>query len=401
MPRIIAIPLASKLHNEEYWRIFLDELKQILEKENVTVTNIEYSYPFQSTIYMDDFIILIHLTGGTSSLAKKIVKRLKYPALLLAHNRHNSLPSALSVREKFPDKVKISLLTNTSSSKRRFLNEIKALKIVNSLFEIKIVAFNVTEKTNEAMKFESVFDSRIVPVSLSDIERRLKRISRQEAEKVVIQRLPAFKGDMDVIKAVRLYLALKKIITESKATAATMNCFEYIVEKGISPCIPLALLNDDGIPTSCEEDYSSLVGLIIGRKLSSSPCWMANLTEAEGSKIVFSHCTAPLTLLKEHQKVTHFETGKPVVITGKMNLPKLVTFFRVNREFDEISCGLGMVIDSGMIDEKQCRIQLHLKAYNEINENTFHGNHHIIVPGNHLELIKSIAFFLRCRFHKI
>ncbi|HDM24016.1 MAG TPA: hypothetical protein ENG22_03695 [Candidatus Bathyarchaeota archaeon] len=401
MPRIIAVPLASKLHKKKYWKRVLKDLSQIMKEENIPVTDVEYSYPFKSTVFMDDFIILIHLTGGTSKLAKKIIERLKYPALLLSHSRHNSLASALSVREKYPEKAKICLLTKTISSRRKLQNEIKALRVVNSLFERKIVAFNVTEKTDEALKFESVFDSRIVPVSLNDIERRLKRVDRQVAEKIVSERLPKFKGDGDVIKAVKLYLALKKIIAESKATAATMNCFEYIMKKGISPCIPLALLNDDGIPTSCEEDYSSLVGLIIGRELSSSPCWMANLTEAEGYKIVFSHCTAPLTMLKEHRKVTHFETDRPLTITGKMNIPKLVTFFRINREFNEISCGLGTVIDSGMIDEKQCRIQLHLKAYNEIDENTFYGNHHIIVPGKHVKLIRSVAFFLRCRFHEI
>jgi len=74
MPRIIAVPLASKLHKKKYWKRVLKDLSQIMKEENIPVTDVEYSYPFKSTVFMDDFIILIHLTGDTSKLAKKIIE---------------------------------------------------------------------------------------------------------------------------------------------------------------------------------------------------------------------------------------------------------------------------------------------------------------------------------------
>ena len=51
----------------------------------------------------------------------------------------------------------------------------------------------------------------------------------------------------DMIKAMRLYRAIKRIVEEERLSAITLSCFRLIDQTGTTGCLALALLNDEGI----------------------------------------------------------------------------------------------------------------------------------------------------------
>ena len=67
----------------------------------------------------------------------------------------------------------------------------------------------------------------------------------------------------DMIKAMRLYRAIKKIVTEEGLSAITLSCFRLIEQTGTTGCLALALLNDEGIVAGCEGDLQSDFSMLL------------------------------------------------------------------------------------------------------------------------------------------
>ena len=66
----------------------------------------------------------------------------------------------------------------------------------------------------------------------------------------------------DLIKAMRLYRAIKRICEEEKLEALTLSCFKLIDQIDTTGCLALSLLNDDGIMAGCEGDLQSIFTLL-------------------------------------------------------------------------------------------------------------------------------------------
>ena len=49
----------------------------------------------------------------------------------------------------------------------------------------------------------------------------------------------------DMIKAMRLYRAIRKIVDEDRLSALTLSCFRLIEQTGTTGCLALSLLNDE------------------------------------------------------------------------------------------------------------------------------------------------------------
>ena len=80
----------------------------------------------------------------------------------------------------------------------------------------------------------------------------------------------------DLLKAMRLYQAVKIICEKKKLDAVTLSCFSLIEKLGTTGCLALALLNDEGIPAGCEGDLQSIFTLLIAKTLTGQAGFMAN-----------------------------------------------------------------------------------------------------------------------------
>ena len=187
----------------------------------------------------------------------------------------------------------------------------------------------------------------------------------------------------DTEDASRVNSLLKKLIDEHQLDAITVECFSLVQENEVTACLGLSFLNDLGIPSGCEGDLCSILGMMLVNEIAGEMPWMANVASIKGNEVLFAHCTAPTSILSEYHVNTHFETGKGTAVNGRFD-KKDVTVFRLNNTLDRLFYAHGKTLE-GIYEKHACRTQLHVEfepdIIQELKENPL-GNHHLILPGD-------------------
>jgi L-fucose isomerase-like protein len=167
-----------------------------------------------------------------------------------------------------------------------------------------------------------------------------------------------------------------------------LECFGLLKDENYTPCLALAALNSIKIPAICEGDLCSAAGMISLFRLNGAVAWMANLIHANREFATFAHCTAPLNLLESYEIDTHFETCKGAAVRGNLKNQQ-VTVFRIDRKLEHCFLALGEVIgsdDSDRACRTQAKIKMSTKSLFLLREFPL-GNHHLIVPGDHTDIL--------------
>ena len=122
----------------------------------------------------------------------------------------------------------------------------------------------------------------------------------------------------DMLKAMRLYRAVKRICKEEKLSAVTLSCFKIIEQIGTTGCLALAMLNDEGILAGCEGDLQSIFTLLAAKALTGKAGFMANpsMINARTNEIILAHCTVGLKQTEKYVIRNHFETETGIGIQG-------------------------------------------------------------------------------------
>ena len=101
----------------------------------------------------------------------------------------------------------------------------------------------------------------------------------------------------------RLYKAYLDFVTENGIRAIASRCWpDFFTDYGTPVCAVLAMLNDRGIPASCETDVCGALSMYIGSKLSGGPVFFGDPSsmDEEENTITFWHCgTAACSLARE------------------------------------------------------------------------------------------------------
>ncbi|MDP3443578.1 MAG: hypothetical protein Q8T08_12035 [Ignavibacteria bacterium] len=101
---------------------------------------------------------------------------------------------------------------------------------------------------------------------------------------------------------------LKDVVAQNKLDAITIQCFRMVKEKSVTACLPVALINHNGIPAGCEGDLVSISAIMLVKALTGIIPWMANMVAVESTHILFAHCTIPLQHSKYFEIYTHYES---------------------------------------------------------------------------------------------
>jgi len=185
-----------------------------------------------------------------------------------------------------------------------------------------------------------------------------------------------------------LYNKMISFIHVEEVSAMAVSCFDFIKKYDYTACLPVALLNNNNIPTVCEGDLCSAAGMIVLSRIAGKIPWVANLNALDRESVVFSHCTAPLNLLEDFDVESHLETGKGSAVKGKI-ANQQVTVFRIDRNLEFCFLALGEIIESGNIIQA-CRTQIKVKMSHKsiflLREFPL-GNHHLIVPGDYTNVL--------------
>ncbi len=407
--KIDLIPLASPIHLEENWRKRLNQIINVLTSFNFKIKihecirNSNQIERLELSI-KNPLVFIAILTGGTSSLAVKVLEKIKKKGVIIAHNRDNSLPSAIETREKAKLQgydTELFYLDFDNLNENEIVSFKKAIDIVDELIELKAMVVGKSKMMNN-LKIGDI-PIKIVEVNYESIEKERSKISELEVDKVKRRVLELSEiseiNEKDLEDAIKLYLAIKKLMYKHNVNAVLFNCFNYIVKYGITPCLALSLLNSEGLYGVCESDIPMMIGMVIGKILANKASFMGNLSSYNvyTNTLILAHCTAPLILTdRKAILVKHFETGLSVSIDLPFPKNLRVTLISISRTLNEIIVARGLIVDSSMKIPNMCRTQIKIKL--EIPVKNFIdktlGNHHLVIFDDKVSVIEKLAEIL-------
>lgn len=407
MNKIVVIPFVSEVHERSYYENILGVFRRYFEKHGIMFYDDIVSSDDKADIaaqkFRDYIVIGLILTGGTSSLVHKFMSKASLnKIILLAHSEHNSLASAVSARSKIRGEGSSALLywcIDPRSLECEIISDyiIRIAKALDYISSLKIVFIVDRDDKNVVERnFEKRFGLSIDLYSINDFINYINQISDEkirETSKLIEERYD-FRVSKDHIgRIARIYVGMKDLVNKYGYNVISIDCFPFIMRYKASPCIPLSMLNNEGVTAVCEADPVAMLGMILAKALSSSSGWIGNIVWARSREVMFAHCTAALDILDEKPiATTHFETSLPYGVSGSLR-KNVVTIISTDREFSKIYLARGRVIRSGLLTETSCRTQTIIEL--DVSTDKFveyaPSNHHVIIFGDHLKEISDIA----------
>lgn len=399
-PSVSFVAVASELHLRRA-REVAGEAYLALEAEGVELQGspepvLRPEELLEAVSSPSDLKVVFVASGGTSRLLRGALAGIE--ALLWAHPGDNSLPSALSAREKLRASgawASELLFSSPGEVPSEIKAEIRILRALKAFDEAEVLAICGEEKASELQEALEALLGRApaikrmgVRILMGQAEARVEEPSLSEA----ISTLKGITGEevtpeleKGLIKSVQLANFIsEKLLKDAKVPVITFDCFDIIREVGLAPCVVVGLLLERGITAVCEADPAALFLMAICHLVSGSPPWMANLARFDESSrtITLAHCTACPSLAASWPYrgtfLTHFESGRPVALDIWLRrAPVVLANLQVGNK--KLVLARGRIRDSGLGEERLCRTQALVELEGDMQ--TFlaeTGNHQIV-----------------------
>lgn len=402
--------LHSSLQNHSFVKREYDGLLNILASDFYAqfdfLDNLE-SLPSSSKY--EDFIIS---TGGVENIFLDLLKRnlVGTNVTLIADGRFNSLAASMEILTYLNyNNIKAFIAYGSNEEISARLKEHPHVDFVNeqcggaalSLSGDKIAVFGEPSDwliaSNVDRDFlKQKFNIDFVDIPLDTLFRRFSLIDDNMVEFLAADfQAVTSRGETterDLLDSLKIYLAINQICQENNCTCATVRCFSIIEKLKATGCLALALLNDEGIDAACEGDLQSLLSMILVRRVTGMPSFMANPSamSKDNHTTTFAHCTVPTTMCRRYGFRSHFESQCGLAVAGEFSPSEVYTIFKwggekLDRFFVEEA--VSVVAPS---NENLCRSQLTLNFYNpEYMLNNPIGNHHIILKGTFADKLRT------------
>lgn len=201
------------------------------------------------------------------------------------------------------------------------------------------------------------------------------------------------KVDPGMDGAMAIYDRLCELIRKYHLNGLTLRCFDLLTTVENTGCMALARLNAEGIPSSCEGDIPTLVTMLLCQRLTGCPGFQANpaLIDPKTGKLLFAHCTIPLTMVDSYSLTTHFESGIGVAIHGELPLGDY-TLVKISGDLNRILAE-NVTLVANQYEPNLCRTQVWLQSTPEVATQLLTNpiaNHHVILPGHWAEQLKQL-----------
>ena len=175
--------------------------------------------------------------------------------------------------------------------------------------------------------------------------------------------------------------ALKLLVATYRLDGLTLRCFDLLSALHNTGCLGLAILNAEGLIATCEGDIPAMLSMAVAKERTGRASFQANLSRIEGERLLFAHCTVPLSIVRDYCYDTHFESGIGVAVHGE--LPEgPVTVFKLSPDCRRMYLQEARLV-ANTYGDRLCRTQVVVEAPGAADYflRTPIGNHHIIVPG--------------------
>ena len=385
--------LTSELHDEEAVRATTEAFLGTL--------GFNYKYcggDFSS--YGTQGLNLIYVrTGGTEGIFRRLLPTLRAqdaesPFYLLASDTGNSLAASMEILSYLRlQGLQGEILHGSAAYVRRrtlLLEQVReALQRLRGqrLGVIGAPSDWLIASTADRDAVKSRLGIDLVDVPIEELVRRVKEMGDVEvgetSEREEIRN--------SLMGAGQIYKALGDLLGEYRLQGFPLRCFDLLTALRNTGCLALARLNAVGFVATCEGDIPAMLSMALARAALGISGFQANPARInpETGELLFAHCTIPLNLVTRYELDTHFESGIGVGIRGYMKEGP-VTVFKVSGDLSRHFLAEGELIRS-QAEPNLCRTQQLIRLAKPEDANYFLtnpiGNHHVILPGHHAELL--------------
>ncbi len=378
------------------------DILKVLEQDGVNILGTD------SEITPSESTYIFIGTGGTENDVSKFLEetRLSSPVILLSYDERNSLPAAMEIRSYLERKGIDARIVHMPLSQLHALlgRWSKYNGIVEFLRGARLGVIGepsswlIASHVNP-QKVKARWGINIEDIPIDALTKRLP----SEISKEFLDRIDSFKSgatcqnvsDDEIEKAGIVAQRLSELTKSEKLDAVTVQCFSLLQDTGISGCYSLSYLNDtEDFVAGCEGDIPATFTMLLARLLTGSPSFMANVAsvDQELNTAVFAHCTISTSIIDDYEITNHFETGMSIGIRGKLALTEVTVLKVFGEALNEYWISGGTIIDN-LVNDKGCRTQIRVAMDESVDyflEESL-ANHHIIIPGDHVQEI--IEFF--------
>ena len=339
-------------------------------------------------------------TGGTEGIFKSIFRTDGRPIRLLTSGKSNSLAASMEIlsylnQRGYPAEILhgnaeeiarrlIAGFTPVTSSHTRDYDfgkvlEGKRVGVIGRPSDWLISSDVDYSVAKERLGVE------LVDVSIEELENCARTPDRKYLDGLNLAPLNAPKYGRELTQstmdqALDIYCALKELVAKYSLDGLSLRCFDLLTSLHNTGCLALALLNSEGIVATCEGDVPTLLTMCVAREKFGTPGFQANLSEIDGSRMLFAHCTVPLNLTESYCFDTHFESGIGIAIHGTLPTGP-AKILKISPDcskmfFEDIH------ITDNPYGDNLCRTQIYVDAPGIADYFLREpiGNHHVIIP---------------------
>ncbi len=368
------------------------------------------SFTFRGTdfsAYGTDALDIIYVrTGGTEGIFKELLPLLSGRILLLTSGKSNSLAASLEILSYLRQQgrsgevihgsttyiaARISTLAKVEEARRSLQGKRLGCIGQPSDWLISSAADKIAVKEKLGIEIVDVPIEELINDVLSEKAYELSEEISTLKENIISQSPQAVGKYAE--GAIRIYAALKGIVSRYELSGLTLRCFDLLEPLCNTGCLALALLNAEGIPAGCEGDMPALLTMSIGKVLTGQCGFQANPChiDPETGEILLAHCTVPFDMIGKYSFNTHYESGIGIALHGELPEGK-ATICKVSGDLSRTFCNEAELIRN-QYENNLCRTQIILKPENHANCAEYFlndpiGNHHIIFTGDSKEIFE-------------
>lgn len=351
-----------------------------------------------------DGILAFNLSSGVGALFREIVD-FGVPTILFSQPYSGHDWSAVAGMVKEGKSVDVL----ATSDYNEILSRIRLLDVVRRLKETKIIYIrNGGVNTDYAARVKEKCGVEIISVDhnrLVDIYNSTDlKAAEEDAERWITNALKMVEPSRDeIIKSSRMYLAIKKLLEEEKASAITINCLGLFRQGALPayPCLAFSRLNDEGLTGVCEADLDSTLTQLIVGYIAKKPGFVSDpVIDTATNTVIHAHCVAatrmdgPANEPAPYIVRSHLEDDKGASLQVLMRVGQKVTVAKLVG-LNTMLISTGEIIASPDVD-RGCRTKITTKVPNarKVLDNWSGGLHRVIFYGDWVEDVINLGKLL-------
>ena len=240
----------------------------------------------------------------------------------------------------------------------------------------------------------------IIPVTYQELEPVLKkamadkkvlRQARSSTDEYLAQEGVSLHTDKQfLVNAFVLTKVFKDLMEEADAPAITIRqCMSTIMPiSKTTACMPLSLINDEGLMAFCESDFVVIPSGILLRYISGKPSFLQDPTHPHDGVVTCAHCTAPRRMngrdFEPAKILTHFESDYGAAPKVEMSKGQVVTNLAPSFSSKKWIGFRGKIIDHPFYDICRSQIDIEIEGdWRKLLED-MQGFHWMICYGDYL-----------------